>query len=338
MREFVLENRNGLKLRVSEFGATAMELHVPDAKGGTADVLLGFDSIEGFQASDAFFGALVGRYANRIAKGRFELEGSTYLLERNNGENHLHGGGNGFHKQAWQGVETRGDDYAAARFTRRSVDGEEGYPGNIDVSVGYRITDANEWIIEYEARTDRPTIVNLTQHAYFNLAGHGSGDVSNHTLRLNALAITPVDAALIPTGEFASVENGPFDFRSPKSMGSDIDASDEQIELGGGYDHNFVIDRPDERGGLAKAAAVGEPHSGRTMEVLTTEPGVQFYTGNFLDGSELGKGGVRYRKRGGFCLETQRFPDSPNQPHFPSARLDPGETYRSKTVYCFAWK
>lgn len=338
MREFVLENRNGLKLRVSEFGATAMELHVPDAKGGTADVLLGFDSIEGFQASDAFFGALVGRYANRIAKGRFELEGSTYLLERNNGENHLHGGSNGFHKQAWQGVETRGDDYVAARFTRRSVDGEEGYPGNIDVSVGYRITDANEWIIEYEARTDRPTIVNLTQHAYFNLAGHGSGDVSNHTLRLNALAITPVDAALIPTGEFASVENGPFDFRSPKSMGSDIDASDEQIELGGGYDHNFVIDRSDGRGGLAKAAAVSEPHSGRTMEVLTTEPGVQFYTGNFLDGSELGKGDVRYRKRGGFCLETQRFPDSPNQPHFPSARLDPGETYRSKTVYRFAWK
>lgn len=335
MKEFALENRNGLMLRVSEYGATAMELRVPDREGNFSDILLGFDSIEGYRNSGSFFGALAGRYANRIANGRFELDGEVFELERNNGPNHLHGGSNGFHRRVWSGEAIKGSAFEGARFSRRSSDGEEGYPGNLDVSVTYKLTDDNEWIIEYEAKTDRSTVVNLTQHAYFNLSGHASGDVLGHLARLNASRITPVDEHLIPTGEFESVENTPFDFREAKLIGQDIESENIQIQRGGGYDHNFVVDRPSDSNSLEEAATVWDPESGRRMRMLTTEPGFQLYTGNFLDGSESGKQGTRYSARAGFSLETQRYPNSPNCQRFPSCRLDPGQVYESKTVYRF---
>ena len=337
MREFELENRNGLHLKVSEYGATAMELRVPDAKGEVVDVLLGFDAIEGFQKSASFFGALVGRYANRIANGRFELDGKIYELELNNGPNHLHGGSNGFNRRRWSGEAISGGGYQGVRFSRTSPDGEEGYPGNLDVVVTYKVTDENEWIIEYEARTDRPTVINLTQHAYFSLSGHDSGDILEHQLQLDASLMTPVDENLIPTGELESVDGTPFDFRAAKSIGQDIESDNLQLRRGGGYDHNFVVDRPEGSDDLMRAATVWDPKSGRRMTTLTTEPGFQFYTGNFLDGSKLGKQGARYGPRAGFCLETQRFPDSPNREQFPTCRLDPGDVYRSTTVYRFDW-
>ncbi len=322
-----------MKAKISNRGGILMELLVPDREGKPSDVTLGFDTIEGYDEGSTYFGALIGRYGNRIAKGSFSLDGETYTLAVNNGNNHLHGGLVGFDKVEWSVKELSGNEGQGLVLNYLSPHMEEGYPGNLDVSVSYRLTEENEFIIDYQATTDRPTVVNLTQHAYFNLAGHDSGSVLDHEMTIYADQITPIDGGLIPTGELESVEETPFDFRKPKPIGRDIEQVNEQLSLAGGYDHNFVL-RPssDE---LRQTAEVKEPKSGRIMKVYTTEPAVQFYTGNFLDGSNVGKGGAVYEKRAGFCLETQHFPDSPNQPQFPSTRLDPNQVYKTRTVYQF---
>lgn len=321
-------------MRVTDYGGIVMELQVPDRDGTFSDVVLGFDSADEYSEDSPYLGAIVGRYGNRIAKGRFSIDGKEYLLARNNGENHLHGGIRAFDKVVWKSEPISGDDYTGLRLNYMSPDGEEGYPGNLDVIVTYKLTEQNEWIIEYNATTDQPTVVNLTQHSYFNLSGHASGQNLDHEVLLKADSYTPVDENLIPTGEIAPVSGTPFDFGTSVKIGERIEESDEQLERGRGYDHNFVLNKssPD---ALDLAATVYEPDSGRTLDVYTTEPGVQFYSGNFLDGSVVGKEGARYRFRNGFCLETQHFPDSPNQPSFPSTLLKPGEVYRSITIYRF---
>ena len=334
MNDYTLENTNGLRMRVSEIGGAVMELHVPDRFGRFADIVLGHDSVEAYKTGGAYLGALIGRYGNRIADGSFSLDRNEYRLATNNGENHLHGGNSGFDRTAWKVETISGDGFSGLILSCRSHDGEEGYPGNLDVRVTYKLTDENEWVIEYEATTDKPTVVNLTQHSYFNLAGHDSGSIVDHELELNADAMTPVNGGLIPTGEILPVAGSPFDFRSSKAIGKEIAAEDVQLKRGGGYDHNFVLNK-ETPGGLEFGASVYEPVSGRTLEMLTTEPGVQFYSGNFLDGSITGKGNTVYGRRSGFCLETQHYPDSPNHPAFPSTRLNPGETYRSTTIYRF---
>lgn len=334
MNDYTLENTNGLRIRVSEIGGAVMELHVPDRFGRFADVVLGHDSVEAYKAGGAYLGALIGRYGNRIANGTFSLDGNVYHLATNNGVNHLHGGDSGFDLAAWKAETISGDGFSGLILNYRSQGGEEGYPGNLDVRVTYKLTNENEWIIEYEATTDKPTVVNLTQHSYFNLAGHDSGLILDHELELNADAMTPVNGGLIPTGEILPVAGSPFDFRSSRAIGKEIAAEDVQLKRGGGYDHNFVLNKKT-AGGLEFGASVYESASGRTLEMLTTEPGVQFYSGNFLDGSIAGKGETVYGRRSGFCLETQHYPDSPNQPAFPSTRLNPGETYRSMTIYRF---
>lgn len=318
---------------VSPRGGIVMELHAPDREGAFEDVVLGFERIEDYGDDSPYFGALVGRFGNRIGGAAFWLDGKRFDLAANNGPNHLHGGLVGFDKAVWETEPFKGEGFEGLRLRYRSADMEEGYPGNLDTEVVYRLTEDNEWIIEYEAITDAPTVVNLTQHSYFNLAGHGSGDILGHEARIEADLFTPVDDGQIPTGEILPVAGTPFDLRQGKRIGEAMEGDDEQLELGGGFDHNFALrKRPGE---LAKAAEVYEPGSGRLMEVWTTEPGVQFYTGNSLDGSLTGKGGAVYGRRTGLCLETQRFPDSPNKAMFPSARLDPGQVYRSKTVYRF---
>jgi aldose 1-epimerase len=334
MNDYTLENANGLRMRVSEIGGAVMELHVPDRFGRFSDIVLGHDSVEAYKTGSSYLGALVGRYGNRIANGTFSLDGNSYCLAKNNGENHLHGGDSGFDRAAWKAESISGDGFSGLILSCLSKDGEEGYPGNLDVRVTYKLTNKNEWILEYEATTDKPTIVNLTQHSYFNLAGHDSGSIVEHELELNADVMTPVNGGLIPTGEMLPVAGTVFDFRSSKAIGKEIATEDVQLERGGGYDHNFVLNK-ETRGGLELGASVLEPVSGRTMEVLTTEPGVQFYSGNFLDGSIAGKGNTVYGRCSGFCLETQHYPDSPNHPAFPSTRLNPGETYRSTTIYRF---
>lgn len=331
---YVLRNARGMEARITNYGGTVVSLLVPDKAGRTADVVLGYDSLAPYLADSPYFGCVVGRYGNRIGKARFTLDGKEYALAANNGVNHLHGGVSGFDKKLWRVVrEPAAGDQSLALATT-SPDGEEGYPGTLDVTVTYSLTDANELAIDYEAVTDEPTVVNLTHHGYFNLGGHASGLITGHLLRLRADRYTPVDEGLIPTGELRPVEGTPFDFREPATIGARIDAADEQIKFGGGYDHNYVLTRLGP--GLEPAARVTDPASGRVMEVLTTEPGVQFYSGNFLDGHHVGKGGARYARRSGLCLETQHFPDSPNRPAFPSVRLAPGETYRSRTVYRFS--
>ena len=334
---YTLTNANGIRLDVTNYGGIIVRLLVPDSSGELEDITLGYDSLGGYLEQSPYFGAIIGRYGNRIAEGRFTLDGETYELARNNGPNHLHGGERGFDKVVWNAERFENADGVGLIFTYTSPDGEEGYPGTLEAKVTYTLTDQNELIFDYEATTDKATPVNLTQHAYFNLAGHDSGDILGHVVTINADAFTPVDSTLIPTGEIRGVTGTPFDFTQPTPIGARIDDEEnEQIRFGLGYDHNFVLNRSEPGAdSLALAARVFEPTSGRVMEVFTTEPGVQFYSGNFLDGSITGKDGAVYEHRTGFCLETQHYPDSPNQPEFPSTILRPGETYRSRTVYKF---
>ena len=334
---YILTNKNGVTAAITNYGGAIVSLKVPDRHGSLEDVVLGYDSVEGYVNDKSFFGALVGRYGNRIGHAQFTLDGTTYTLAKNNGENSLHGGVKGFNKALWIAKEVSAKDGQALELTYLSKDGEEGFPGNLNVRVMYTLTDTNELKIEYFATTDKKTIVNLTNHSYFNLlgVGPGMGDILGHVLMIEADKFTPVDAGLIPTGELRDVAGTPFDFRKPTAIGARINADDEQIKLGGGYDHNFVLRR--KMGDpISLAARVAEEASGRVMEVWTTEPGVQFYTGNFLNGSAHGKGGVAYEKRSAFCLETQHFPDSPNQPKFPSVVLNPGGEYHTTTIYKFS--
>jgi len=328
---FTLENSDGMRVRLTDYGAITVSVEVPDSDGNVADVTLGYDTLEGWLGSTSYFGATVGRYANRIAKGQFELDGKTYRLATNNGENHLHGGEKGFNEYLWDAETVQTDDGAGVRFTRTSPDGEEGYPGTLKVTALYTLTHENEFKAEFTATTDAPTVVNLAHHTYWNLRTPAAGDVLGHELMLNADKYTPVDEGLIPTGELKAVEGTPFDFRRPKPIGRDIAKTD------GGYDHNFVLKRY-EPGKVRLAARVREPTTGRVMEIYTDQPGIQFYSGNFLDGSVTGKDGVAYEKHFGFCLETQRYPDSPNQPDFPPVVLRPGETYRHVMIHKFSTK
>lgn len=326
-----LTNANGVELRAMTYGAIIVSLKVPDRAGKLGDVVLGYDSLAGYVKSSPYFGAVVGRYGNRIAKGKFTLDGTAYTLAVNNGPNALHGGLKGFDKVVWHANTLHSADGVGIRFHYVSKDGEEGYPGTLSASVTYVLTDSNEVHVAYEATTDKATPLNLTQHSYFNLAG--TGDILAHVLTLHADRYTPVDSTLIPTGELAPVAGTPFDFTAPHAVGERINADHQQLKFGGGYDHNFVLTRADT--GLTLAAVLKEPTSGRVLEVRTTEPGVQFYSGNFLDGTLTGKGGTVYAHRTGLCLETQHFPDSPNQAAFPSTILRPGQTYRSRTVWRF---
>ena len=325
---YTMTNPSGTSVGISTYGGTVQSLTVKSRTGMLSDVVLGFDSLLDYESEHPYFGALIGRYGNRIAKGKFSLNGKDYNLATNNGANHLHGGVKGFSRQVWQSKEV-GEN--ALELTYVSKDGEEGYPGKLTAVVRYTLTPANELRIDYTATTDADTVINLTNHSYFNLAG--SADNLTHQLEIYADRFTPVDAGLIPTGELRPVAGTPFDFTTPHAIGERIDAKDEQIKLGGGYDHNFVFTKHD--GQLNLVAKVTEATSGRVMEVLTTEPAVQFYTGNFLDGSLRGKGARSYGRRAAFCLETQHFPDSPNQPKFPSTVLKAGEIRKSTTVYRF---
>jgi aldose 1-epimerase len=331
VERFRLTNTSGMTVEAIGYGGIITSIRVPGRAGRMDDVVLGFDSLESYLREHPFFGAIIGRYGNRIANGAFTFDGEAYTLAKNNGPNHLHGGEKGFDKVLWQAEPVAGQN--AVAFTRTSPDGEEGYPGNLAVRVTYTLTDRNELVVEYYATTDKPTPVNLTQHSYFNLAGHASGDILGHELMLNADRYTPVGDTLIPTGELAPVEGTPFDFRTPTAIGARINEPHPQLKNGLGYDHNWVLNGSP--GQLRLAARVVEPTSGRTLEIATTEPGIQFYAGNFLDGSITGKGGAVYGHRTGFCLETQHFPDSPNQPAFPSTILRPGSEYTSRTVFRF---
>ena len=332
---YTLTNKNGVEAAITTYGGSLASLKVPDRSGRLGDVVLGFDSVDGYVNNTSYIGALIGRYGNRIGHAEFKLAGKTYTLAKNNGENTLHGGIKGFNKAVWKAKEIPAKDGQALELTYLSKDGEEGFPGNLHIRVIYTLTDSNALKIEYSATTDKETVLNLTNHSYFNLAGPGSGDILGHVMMINADKITPVDSGLIPTGELRDVAGTPFDFRKPTAIGARINADDEQIKLGGGYDHNFVLNRkPGDP--ISLAAGVTEPTTGRVMEVWTTEPGVQFYTGNFLDGSLKGKGGINYTKRSAFCLETQHFPDSPNKPKFPSTELKPGQRYHTTTIYKFS--
>ena len=331
---YTLTNSQGMHATITNYGGIVTSLWVPDRDGDLVDVVLGYDRLEDYLEASPYFGAIVGRYGNRIANGRFTLDDVEYSLAVNNGANHLHGGIKGFDKVVWDAEPYAGQDEVGLRLSYTSVDGEEGYPGNLTVFVTYALTNENELRIEYLTETDQATVANVTHHGYFNLAGHGAGDILGHWVMLDAGRFTPVDEGLIPTGELRNVAGTPMDFRTPFAIGNRIDADDEQIRFGAGYDHNWVLNG--ESGVLHLAARVSEPTTGRVMEVFTTEPGVQFYTGNFLDGSNVGKGGVPYAFRNGFCLETQHFPDSPNHPEFPSTVLQPGQSHESTTVYRFS--
>ena len=330
---FTLSNSNGLEAKITNYGATVVSLKTPDKNGELIDILLGFDNLDGYIGEHPFFGCVVGRYGNRIAKGKFTLSGEEYTLATNNGPNHLHGGVEGFGKKVWKTESTfQNETGEGVTFSLISPDGEEGYPGTLSMKVTYTLTPNNELDIDYEATTDKATVVNLTNHMYFNLKDGGASDILSHQLMLNADRFTPVDSTLIPTGELAEVAGTAFDFLEYHTIGERIDAEEEQIGIGKGYDHNFVL--RGEAGSLSLIAKVLEPESGRLMEVYTTEPGVQFYSGNFLDGTVTGKGKT-YQNRSGLCLETQHFPDSPNQENFPSVTLNPEEKYQTKTRYSF---
>jgi aldose 1-epimerase len=335
---YTLTNPSGMQVRTIPYGAIIMSIKVPDRAGAVGDVVLGFDNLDGYLGRHPYFGAVVGRYGNRIAKGRFTLDGHEYQLATNNGPNHLHGGVKGFDKALWnaQPFESRGG--VGVVYSMTSRDGDEGYPGTLAVLVTYTLAnDKNELTVEYEATTDKPTPINLTQHTYFNLAGEGHGDILGHELTIDADQFTPVDDTLIPTGELRRVDGTPLDFRQPTRVGARINDEDQQIGFGKGYDHNFVLRAPDPdaKSTPRHAARVVDASTGRTLDVSTTEPGVQFYSGNFLDGTITGKGGHVYNQRAALCLETQHFPDSPNHPEFPSTILRPGERFQSKTLFAF---
>jgi aldose 1-epimerase len=329
---YTLTNAGGMQVSVTNYGGIITSIKTPDRDGKLGDITLGYDSLQGYLQGTAYFGAIVGRYANRIGNAQFKLDGRTYKLPVNNGPNTLHGGIKGFDKAVWQAEPFEKAGEVGIVFSHTSPDGDQGFPGALATVVTYTLTDHNELAFDFKATTDKPTVLNLTQHAYFNLAGEGSGDVLGHELILHADRYTPVDSTMIPLGTLASVAGTPFDFRSKTTIGARIDADHPQLKLGNGYDHNYVVNRQGNE--LALAARVEEPKTGRVMEVRTTEPGVQFYTGNFLDGT-LGKSHHAYDRRHGFCLETQHFPDSPNKPSFPSTTLRPGEEFRSRTVYTF---
>ena len=330
---YTLTNTLGMQAKIMNYGGIVVSLKVPDRNGKMDDVVLGFNDLDSYLKGHPYFGAIVGRYGNRIAKGRFTLNGFEYKLAVNNGENHLHGGIKGFDKVVWTAKEMRTKMGPALSLTYISKDGEEGYPGTLTATVVYTLTNNNELKLDYTVTTDKDTVSNLTHHSYFNLAGEGNGDILSHILTLNGSRFTPTDAGSIPTGELKAVAGTPFDFLKPTVIGKRINDQDQQLQYGSGYDHNFVVNG--KFGSLRSAATVYEPTSGRVLEVWTTEPGVQFYTGNFLDGTLTGKSGKVYQKRFGFCLETQHYPDSPNHPAFPTTTLKKGATYRSTTVYRF---
>ena len=333
MNLYVLKNIHGVEAAVTDFGATLISLKTPDCRGVFADIVLGHDDVAGYEQGKAYFGGTIGRYGNRIAKGKFSLNGELYNLAVNNGANHLHGGVRGFNRVDWKAKPLSSQ---MLELSYLSEDGEEGYPGALNVKVTYQLTDDDALRIDYLATltSNHDTVVNLTNHSYFNLTGNPNNSILQHQLKIYASRFTPVDSGLIPTGELRSVEGTPFDFTTATEIGARIDQEDEQLKLCNGYDHNFVLDRA-EGAGLSKVAVAYEPTSGRGMEVSTTEPGVQFYSANFLDGSEKGKGGQAYGFRSAFCLETQHFPDSPNQPSFPSTTLKPGQQYESTTIFKF---
>jgi aldose 1-epimerase len=330
---YTIANTKGLSAEIINYGAIVVALKVPDRKGAMADVILGFDDLDSYVRDNSFQGAIVGRYGNRIAQGLFILEGKTYQLSINDGNNHLHGGSRGFFKQFWRCEKATRN---SLRLSYVSPDGEEGYPGEVKIKVTYSITENNELKIEYWAQTNKTTILNPTSHCYFNLTGNPENMILEHELQINADNFTPVDSSLIPTGEIRPVAGTPFDFRESKPIGKDINVPDEQMQFGRGYDHNWVLNGYP--GQVRPVASLYEPQSGRLMEVLTDQPGIQFYSGNFLDSTLIGKGGVHYNYRTALCLETQAFPDSPNKPNFPSVVLSPGETYRHTTIYRFAVK
>jgi aldose 1-epimerase len=332
---FTLTNARGIEVRVITYGAVIVSIKTPDRTGHFDDIVTGFDTLEGYVTRSRFFGAVAGRYANRIGNARFTLDGKTYELAANNGKNHLHGGRRGFDKVVWKGLKFERDGNVGVVLTHVSPDGDEGYPGTLNVSVTYTLTPKDQLIVDYGATTDKATPINLTNHSYFNLAGDGRGDILKHVLTIDADRYTPTDDTQIPTGEIASVEGTPFDFRKPTPVGSRIDADNEQIKRGKGYDHNFVLNGGPERSAPHHAARVVDPSTGRTMDVATTEPGMQLYTGNNLDGSAVGKSGRAYGRRTSMCFETQHFPDSPNHANFPSAILRPGEKFQSRTVFTF---
>lgn len=328
---YALKNKNKARAELTNYGARLVSLLVPDKNGSLVDVVLGHDSLAGYaKPNEPYFGCTIGRYGNRIGNAKFTLDGKQYILDANNGPHSLHGGREGFHTKVWEAAQK---DSQSVSFTYLSADGDAGYPGNLTVKVTYTLTDDNALQIDYEATTDAKTVVNLTNHAYFNLNGAGSGAVNNHELMIDADNITPVNATLIPTGKLMKVEGTPFDFRRPAPIGSRMDTTNEQIRHGQGYDHNFVLNDAD--GSVKKVCTVKGDVSGIILEVLTDQPGLQFYSGNFLNGTEIGKGGKPYEHRGAFCLEAQHFPDSPNQPSFPSTVLSPGQTYRQQTIYKF---
>lgn len=331
---FTLTNTHGVEVRVMNYGGIVTMIRTPDRAGRRDDIVLGFDSLAGYLKNTPYFGAIIGRYANRIARGQFTLDGTTYHLARNNGPNALHGGLRGFDKVLWAAEPLRSDSGGGVTFRYTSPDGEEGYPGTVAVRVTYTLTPRDELVVDYEATTDKPTPINLSQHTYWNLHGAGRGDVLDHVVTLYASAFTPVDSTLIPTGEIASVAGTPFDFRASTPIGARIEQPNEQLRFGRGYDHTWVLDRAGGTG-LTHAARVFDPTTGRTLDVSTTEPGMQFYTGNFLDSTIMGKGGRVYGHRAALVLETQHFPDSPNHSNFPSTILRPGETYQSRTVFTF---
>ena len=331
---YTLRNAHGVEAKITNYGGIVVSLKIPDRNGKFDDVVLGFNDFDSYLKNDPYLGALIGRYGNRIAKGRFTLNGVEYKLAVNNGENHLHGGLKGFDKVVWTGHEMKTKGGPAVVLTYLSKDGEEGYPGNLNVRVVYTLTNNNELKIDYSATTDKDTVTNLTHHSYFNLAGEGNGDILGHVVTINASRFVPTDAGSIPLGELRKVAGTPFDFLKPGAIGARINQDDEQLKFGNGYDHTWVING--RAGTLRPAATAYEATSGRMMQVWTTEPGMQFYTGNFLNGTLTGKSGKAYARRTGFCFETQHYPDSPNQPSFPTTTLRKGQTYKSTTIYRFS--